>query len=148
MFKHILAPIDGSEISMQAGRKAIDLAKQFKSRLTAIMASATYRRLSDEGYMAPVIEVSRREWEQNVAGRAQVILNSFAEEASDAGVKCVVMHVFNDQPARVIVEAAKTNGCDLIVMGSHGYGQFKQVVLGSQTARVLSLSKIPVLVYR
>ena len=148
MFTHIMVPIDGSEMSMQAGRKAIELAKRFKSKLSAIMASATYRRLSDEGYMAPVIDVSRREWEKNVAGRAQVILNSFADEARDVGVKCVVMHVFNDQPARVIIDAAKTNGCDLIVMGSHGYGQFKQVVLGSQTSRVLSQSTIPVLVYR
>lgn len=148
MFKHILVPIDGSEISMQAGRQAIALAQQFKAKLTAVMASATYRRLSDEGYMAPVIEVSRREWENSVAGRAQVILDTFADEARDKGVKCTGMHVFNDQPARVITDTAKTNGCDLIVMGSHGYGQFKQVVLGSQTARVLSQSKVPVLVYR
>ncbi|MEQ1772528.1 MAG: universal stress protein [Burkholderiales bacterium] len=148
MFSHILVPIDGSEISMLAGRKAIALAKQVKAKLTTIMVSASYRRLSDEGYMAPVIDISRRAWEKNVADRAQVILNGLAGEAKDAGVKCISMHVFNDQPHRVIINAAKTNDCDLIVMGSHGRGGFKQLMLGSETARVLSHSKIPVLVYR
>jgi nucleotide-binding universal stress UspA family protein len=148
MFTHILVAIDGSEISLQAGRKAIALAKQNKAKLTAIMASPTYRRMSDEGYMAPVLDVSRREWEQSVADRAQGMLNAFAAEAKDEGVKCIGMHVFNDQPHRAIIDAAKANDCDLIVLGSHGYGQFKSVVLGSQTSRVLSNSKVPVLVYR
>lgn len=148
MFAHILVAIDGSDLSMQAGRKAIDLAKQNKAKLTAIMASPTFRRSSDEGFVAPALDVSRREWEKNVAERAQKKLDAFAADAKSAGVKCVGMHVFNDQPHRAIVDAAKANGCDLIVMGSHGYGGFKSVVLGSQTSRVLSGTKVPVLVYR
>lgn len=148
MFAHILVGIDGSEISLQAGRKAIDLAKQNKAKLTAIMASPTYRRVSDEGFAAPVIDVSRREWEKTVAERAQWKLDAIATEAKNAGVKCIGMHVFSDQPHRAIVDAAKANDCDLIVMGSHGYGGLKSVVLGSQTSRVLSSTKVPVLVYR
>jgi nucleotide-binding universal stress UspA family protein len=148
MFKHILVPIDGSEISMQAGRKAIALAKSFKSPMTVVMASASYRQLTDEGYLVPVMDISRREWEKNVAGRAQAILNRLVAEAKGAGVKCIGMHVFNDQPYRAIIDIAKKNDCDLIVMGSHGHGGFKQIVLGSETTRVLSHSKIPVLVYR
>lgn len=148
MFKHILVPIDGSEISLQAGRKAIELARQFKAKMTAVMISASYRRMSDEGYMAPVLDVSRRAWEQNVTARARETLDRFVNEARDGGVKCISMHVFKDEPYRVIVDTAKTNGCDLIVMGSHGHGGFKQLMLGSETARVLSHSKVPVLVYR
>ncbi len=148
MFKHILAPIDGSDISIEACRKAIALARQFKARMTLLTASTTYRQLTDEGYLVPVAVFSRREWEASVAERAQAILNRFATEAKDAGVQCAVVHGFNDQPHRLIIDTATENDCDLIVMGSHGYGQFKQAVLGSQTARVLSHSKIPVLVYR
>jgi nucleotide-binding universal stress UspA family protein len=56
--------------------------------------------------------------------------------------------VFRDEPHQEIIDPAKKSGCDLIVMGSHGYGGLKQLVLGSETTRVLSHSKIPVLVYR
>lgn len=54
----------------------------------------------------------------------------------------------DDRPSHTIVDTANANGCDLIVMGSHGYGPLRQWVLGSQTIRVLSLTRIPVLVCR
>jgi nucleotide-binding universal stress UspA family protein len=148
MFKHILVPIDGSEISIQAGRKAIALAKHFKAKMTAVTASASFRQLMDEGYLVPIADFSRREWEASVAGRAQAILGRFVTEAKDAGVACAAVHVFNDEPHQAIVDTAKKNDCDLIVIGSHGHGGFKQLMLGSETVRVLSHSKIPVLVYR
>lgn len=148
MFKHILVPIDGSERSLQAGRKALALAKEANSAVTTVMVSPTYRRLSDEGYVAPVVPVARRKWEAGMAARAQAVLDDFSKEASDAGVECTGTHVFNDRPYRAIIDAATGNDCDLVVMGSHGYGGFKQFMLGSETAHVLSHSKIPVLVYR
>jgi nucleotide-binding universal stress UspA family protein len=76
------------------------------------------------------------------------VLDAVAADAKNAGVKCDTTHLFRDMPYAAIIDTAKKNGCDLIVMGSHGYGGFKQFVLGSETTRVLSHSKIPVLVYR
>jgi nucleotide-binding universal stress UspA family protein len=148
MFKHILTPIDGSEISILAGRKAIALAKVFKAKMSVVTASASFRQLTDEGYLVPIAAFSRREWESSVAGRAQAILSRIEGEAKDAGVSCASVHVFNDQPHQAIIDTAKKNECDLIVIGSHGHGGFKAMMLGSETLRVLSNSKIPVLVYR
>jgi nucleotide-binding universal stress UspA family protein len=140
--------MDGSEIATQAGRKAIALAKVFKAKLTVVTASASFRQLTDEGYMVPIADFSRREWEKSVTERAQAILNRFATEAKDAGVACATVHVFNDQAYQAIIDTAKKSDCDLIVIGSHGHGGIKAMMLGSETLRVLSHSKIPVLVYR
>lgn len=148
MFTNILIPTDGSELSMQVSRRAVDLAKVFKAKATIVLVSPTFRQLTDEGFLAPSTSVNKREWEKSVTERARKVLDAIAAEARDAGVKCDTLHVFRDLPYLAIVDTAEKNGCDLIVMGSHGYGGFKQFVLGSETTRVLSHSKIPVLVYR
>jgi nucleotide-binding universal stress UspA family protein len=146
MVQHILAPIDGSALSLQAGSHAIELAKWFGARLSAVMACPSFPQLKDKGYLPP--DVDRMEWDQSIAERAQAILARFEAQANSAGVTCGTVLVINDHPYRTIVDTARENGCDLIVMGSHGYGRFKQWVLGSQTTGVLSHTKIPVLVYR
>ena len=148
MFTNILIPTDGSELSVQAGHHAIALAKTFKAKATAVLVSPTFRQLMDEGFVGPMVSLSESEWEDSVTERARAVLDAVAAEAKAAGVKCETVHVFRDQAYVAIIDAAKKNDCDLIVMGSHGYGGFKQWVLGSETTRVLSHSKIPVLVYR
>ena len=70
MFKHILSPIDGSELSIRAGRHAIALAKGFNARLSAVMVCASFQQFTDKGYLAPVLDMDRRGWEQGVAARA------------------------------------------------------------------------------
>ncbi len=148
MFKHILVPLDGSGLSLKAGRRAIDLAKREKSRLSAMMACPTYQHLADKGYPPPVLKANRKGWENDMAERARGILEQFAAEAEQSGVTCATVVVVDDPPHHAIVETARENDCDLIVMGSHGHGGVKQLILGSQTSGVLSHSKIPVLVYR
>ncbi|MEQ1773527.1 MAG: universal stress protein [Burkholderiales bacterium] len=148
MFTNILIPTDGSELSAQAANRAIALAKIFKAKATIVLVSPTYKQLTDEGFMGPSSSVSKREWEKGIAARAGKVLDTAAAEAKRAGVTCETVHVFRDQPHLAIVDTAKKSGCDLIVMGSHGYGGVKQLLLGSETTRVLSHSKIPVLVYR
>lgn len=148
MFTNILIPTDGSELSIQVGQRAIEMAKAFKARVTAVLVSPTFKQLTDEGFVGPSMSVNKREWEKGVAERAQRVLDVVAAAAKAAGIKCEPVHVYRDSPYVAIVDTAKKNGCDLIVMGSHGYGGFKQFLLGSETSRVLSHSKIPVLVYR
>ena len=65
-----------------------------------------------------------------------------------AGVACNALHVFGDAPYEAIIDAAEKNGCDMIAMGSHGHSGVKQFFVGSETTRVLSHTKIPVVVYR
>lgn len=148
MYQHILAAIDGSELSLQAGRTAIRLATLCKARLSAVMACPTFVQLQDKGYLPPEVAISRTDWEQGIANRARGILARFEAEAQVAGVTCGTALVIDDHPWHTIVDAANVNGCDLIVMGSHGYGPIRQWVLGSQTTRVLSHTGIPVLVCR
>lgn len=148
MFTHILIPTDGSELSAEAGRNAFKLAKALKARATIVLVSPTFKQLTNEGYLVPEMTTDKSDWQKSVTERARKVLDAAAAEATDAGVKCDTVHVFRDTAYVAIIDTAKKNGCDLIVMGSHGYGGFKQWVLGSETTRVLSQSKIPVLVYR
>ncbi len=148
MFAHMLIPTDGSDMSTRASHGAIKLAKALKSRITVVLVSPSFSRLANEGYTLPVLDVDRADWEHGVNGRATNILDAAAADAAKAGVPCETLHVFGDEPHAAIINAAKDDGCDLIVMGSHGWGGFKQMVLGSETTRVLSQSTIPVLVYR
>ena len=148
MFTHVLTPVDGSELSIGAARRAMDFAELCEAELTILMVSPTYRQLSDEGFVAPTVNEIRRRWKERMTERATKVLGKLASEASGAGVKCKVVHVFADAPYKAIIDTAKKNGCNVVVMGSHGHGGVKQFMLGSETMRVLSHSKIPVLVYR
>lgn len=148
MFTHILAPTDGSALSARAASRAIELAQANKAKATFIMVSPTYRQLTDEGYLIRGTTADKRKWEASAAERARKVIDAATAEAKSAGIKCEAVHLFRDLPYQAIVDTATKNGCDLIVMGSHGYGGIKQWVLGSETTRVLSHSKVPVLVYR
>lgn len=148
MFTNILIPTDGSALSAKATQSALSLAKLHKARVTVLMVSPTFRQMADEGFILPGLQMNKRDWEESAGKRARNVLDDVAGQAASAGIKCETVHVFKDMPHAAIIDTAKKQGCDLIVMGSHGYGGFKQWVLGSETTRVLSQSKIPVLVYR
>ena len=77
---------------------------------------------------------------------AEKILNGVAEEARQAGVICETVQIEEDHPYEAIIETAKQRGCDLIVMASHGRSGIAAIVLGSVTTKVLTHTKIPVLV--
>jgi nucleotide-binding universal stress UspA family protein len=68
-------------------------------------------------------------------------------DAPPAGIRCETMHAKHDQPWAAIIETTGQEGCDLIVMASHGSAGAAAIVLGSETNKVLTHSKIPVLVY-
>ena len=148
MFTHVLTPVDGSELSLGAARHGMELAKLCNAKLTSIMVSPTYRQHSQDGFVLPTVQVIRERWEEQMSERAQNVLDQICVESGRAGITCNSVHVFGDAPYQAIIDAARTHNCDVVVMGSHGYGGFKQFILGSETARVLSHSVIPVVVYR
>ena len=67
---------------------------------------------------------------------------------AEAGVECTVTSATSDVPYEAIIEAAEKSGCDLIFMASHGRRGISGFLLGSETNKVLTHSKVPVLVYR
>jgi nucleotide-binding universal stress UspA family protein len=148
MYSHILVPIDGSELSVSAADKAIALAKLCGAKVSVLMVTPTYRQIHSEGYIVPVVNTVRERWEQQQTERAKAILDKVCAAAGKSGVKCETLHVFGDAPYESIIEAANKQGCDIIAMGSHGHGGVKQFLVGSETTRVLSHTKLPVVVYR
>ena len=83
---------------------------------------------------------------ERAKAHAQKILNGVAEQARAAGVACETVQIEQNHPYEGIIETAERRGCDLIVMASHGRSGIAAIVLGSTTTKVLTHTKIPVLV--
>lgn len=144
MFKHILLPTDGGELSMKAIRQGLQLAKQLNAKVTTLIVRAPLREFVAEGITIPVPEEAQRDYARQI----DKLLDAARTEAATAGVACEAMQVVNDEPWRGIIDAAKSKGCDLICMSSHGRRGVSAFLLGSETQKVLTHSTVPVLVYR
>ena len=147
--KHILLPTDGSKLSNQAVKQAIELAKALGAKITAVHVVGGYHQfLPDEGFVMPEIPALKKRFEQEQAVRAKKILDSVKGAAQMAGVACDVVVATSDVPYEMIIKQATKLKCDLIIMASHGRRGFQGILLGSETQKVLTHSKIPVLVCR
>jgi len=146
MFKNILIPTDGSELSQRAVRMAVSLAKLHQARLTGIHVIPDYHLLiAYEGAFDPVTE---ERIEEEAKERAESYLAFVRKCAQDEGVACDTLCETSDHPYDAILKAANSRQCDLIVMTSHGRKGIAAVLLGSETRKVLTHSKIPVLIVR
>lgn len=145
MYKHILIPTDGSALSNQAIHHGVALAKTFGAAVSALTVSPTFHNFALDPAQ---VTATAEQYEKDCLARAEKHLAVARVEAGIAGVPCETMHVINDQPYQVIIDTAKTAPCDLIVMASHGRRGMSALLLGSETSKVLTHSKIPVLVCR
>ena len=145
MYKHILIPTDGSELSEKALTQGIALAKSIGAKVTAITVSETFHTFSVDPVM---ITDTPEQYQKHCEDRAEKYLSVAKNAAKAAGVAYEGMHVTHDHPHEAIINAAKDKGCDLIFMASHGRKGMSAVVLGSETVKVLTHSKIPTLVCR
>lgn len=147
MYKNILVATDGTRLSGKAIIQAIALAKALGARLTAFYASPDYPLpVYAEG--AIVEPMSRREYAAICKDEADRILGAVAAKAKSARVAFSAVHVVNSTPWRAILAAARRHRCDAIVMASHGRRGISALLLGSETQKVLTHSKIPVVVVR
>jgi nucleotide-binding universal stress UspA family protein len=145
MFKHILLPTDGSPLSEAAMQKGIQFAKTINARVTGFCVIPKLRYFSYNSDIGPEFQ------KQAVAAvQSEVSKNLLAIEkaAREAGVACETAKETSDQPYKAIFEAAQKSECDLIIMASHGRRGIEGLLIGSETQKVLTHSKIPVLVYR
>ena len=145
MYKNILVTTDGSECSERAIGQAVELAKFFGAKLTAVTVTPPLQFLTVEGVVYP--EDPER-YQQMTDAQAKAALSVVAKAAEAAGVTCELVQIESPQPYEGIIQTAKDKGCDLIVMASHGRRGISALLLGSETQKVLTHSKIPVLVYR
>jgi nucleotide-binding universal stress UspA family protein len=128
----ILVPIDFSERCLGAARYAISLVEHFQSELTLLHVVSTVDDLSPE---AAALNADRRE-------KAQKALDDFL---------CAALNHLNTRrvlregdPAEIIVDQARRDASDMIMMPTHGYGSFRRLLLGSVTAKVLHDAPCPV----
>ena len=145
MYKHILIPTDGSELSKKAVDHGIGLAKALNAKVTAVTVSEPFHVFAVEPGM---LTDTPDEYEKRIAALAGKYLKAAKDAATAAGVACDVVQVEHEHPYETIIDTARKRGCDAIVMASHGRRGVSAVVLGSETVKVLTHSNIPVVVVR
>ena len=150
MFKRILVPTDGSALSARAVKYAVKLARSSGARLVAFHAIPAFRPIAyGDGAFAPYPELySEPEYKRVAEKAAQRMLDRAAAMAKAGKVRCETRTAYGAPPWEAIIKAAKSQRCDLVVMASHGRKGLSGVLLGSETTKVLTHSKTPVLVCR
>ncbi len=144
MFKHLLLPTDGSQLSEVAIQKGIQFAKSIGARVTGFYAIPEFRVFT---YRTEMLEDTREEFAKNSRGEAEAYLAVIEKAAKQAGVTCDTASATGDQAYQSIIKIAEGKGCDLIMMASHGRRGVQGLLIGSETQKVLTHSRIPVLVY-
>ena len=145
MFKHILIPTDGSELSNLAIANGVTFAKEMNANITGLTVTPPFHNFSVE---AMQVSSSVDDYDTHANQLAERNLRVLSDAASKAGVSCEVIHRVNEHPYEEIVTTAQDFGCDVIFQASHGRRGIKALVLGSETNKVLTHTKIPVLVFR
>jgi nucleotide-binding universal stress UspA family protein len=146
MFKNILFPTDGSDLSDKATARVIELAQVHGGRIVAISVIQPFPivPLGDSGMVAPDTGV----YENHMERVAQQNVNKVAAAASAANIPFEGLVSLAPSPYQEIVAAAEKYGCDAIVMASHGRSGLNRLFLGSETQKVLAHTHLPVLVLR
>ncbi|MDX2202622.1 MAG: universal stress protein [Hyphomicrobiaceae bacterium] len=137
MHKHILIATDGSKLADKGVDAGLELAKCLGARVTAVTVSEPHTHLApDIGFVdLPADEDG-----------AQDVLADVGDRAARMEVRCETVHVRNEFPAEAILREAERRQCDLIVMSSHGRRALGRALLGGEAVRVVTSSRVPVLV--
>ena len=147
MFKHILVPTDGSQLSSDTAKRAIAFAKETGAKVTFFFAKPDYP-VAFYGEGALIDPTTPDKFAEMAEQQANEILAAHEAAAKADGVVSAGVSSVSDVPYEAIIAAADQAGADLIFMASHGRRGFSGLLLGSETQKVLTHSKIPVLVYR
>jgi nucleotide-binding universal stress UspA family protein len=144
MFKRILVPTDGSDITAKAVDAAIELARSLNAQLYTISVKEPfpYSAISE---MQPTPPQEFFDAQERIAAKR---VQAVVDLSQKAGVSCQSHTVEALHPWEAIIEHAKRSECDLLVMASHGRRGVSALLLGSETQKVLTHTKVPVLVVR
>jgi nucleotide-binding universal stress UspA family protein len=144
MFKHILVPVDGSGTAMLAVNEAISLARAFESTITLVNVIDYYPFVGIGADYA----FGQTEYMEAATASANQALDAATAAVRGAGMECAHKVVEGEVVHEGILETANACGADLIIMGSHGRHGIEKLLLGSVVQRVLSHTRVPVLVMR
>jgi nucleotide-binding universal stress UspA family protein len=145
VYKHILIATDGSELASKALAQGLEFGRLLNARVTVVTVTRPFPMPAYGTLPAgPLIEA----YEKATAESAGRILASASDAAKTKRIACGTLHAKDEDTAGAVVGTAQSKGCDLIVMGSHGYRGVTRLLLGSVAMKVLTLSNTPVLICR
>jgi nucleotide-binding universal stress UspA family protein len=145
MYSNVLIPTDGSQLAGKAVEHGLALAKRIGARVTVLTVLPPFHTFTTDAQM---IEDTPDQYKVRMQKHAEKTLSAVAQAAQAAGVACETVQVEHEHPYQAIIDTAGSKDCDLIVMASHGRHGVSAIVLGSETVKVLTHCKIPVLVHR
>ena len=146
MFKIILVPTDGSDLSLKAADIAIELAKATQGRIVAVSVADPFPQSLPSDGSSVTIDVEGHE--RHARAVAESHASRVASIAASAGIPCETKVALAYSPYLEIVNTAQREGCDLICIASHGRSGISKLLLGSETQKVLAHTALPVLVVR
>ena len=146
MFKHILLPTDGSPVANKAAKAGIALAHRLGAKVTAYCAVEELQPIYVESYTFDQKTIDDLEERARKTGQKRV--DAIGKMAKAAGIPFASLVTKAHTPYEGIIDAAKKRKCDVIFIASHGRRGLSRLVMGSVTQKVLSHSRIPVVVYR
>ena len=145
MYKKLLVPVDGHELSARSMNESLALAKPLGATVVAFVGEPA-PQMPSVGRTAAGAMAELNRHEDQVTTHARKVLGEFEARAMEAGVPFEGHYVQTDHVDRAIAETAERLGCDLIVMATHGRGAFGELLFGSHTKAVMSRTKVPLLV--
>jgi nucleotide-binding universal stress UspA family protein len=148
MYTNILMSTDGSDVAKKGVQQGIALAKALNAKATVITVTEPLEVDYGGGHAGGWIP-SQEEFDRFEAAckeSASKVLDEVRAMTKQIGISAELLHVPDAYPASAIIETAKSRGCDLIVMASHGRRGLRKLFLGSQTSLVLADASVPVLV--
>jgi nucleotide-binding universal stress UspA family protein/hemerythrin-like domain-containing protein len=143
MYRHLLVALDDTPLSTEAASRSVALARAVGARVTFFHA---YMVEGASSTGAPERMISPATLSEATAGSVRTLFARAEAVAREASVPYTSLTVRSDRPHEAILDAAETQGCDLVCMASHGPAGIKGLMLGSQTQKVLQHTTIPVLV--
>ena len=147
-YRHILVPTDGSKLSNAAAKSAAKLASEMGAKITAVYVIRPFEPPAYPEAVALYAAYGEKQFQQAARKDAKQAIAKVKAAAAAAKVDIEGLAVTARSPWRAIVDTAKSKKCDLIVMASHGRKGLEALLLGSETQKVLTHSKTPVLVCR
>ena len=149
MYHKILIPTDGSELSQKAIEDGVALAKAIGANLVFVAVTQPLHTINNDPKFAAAMPADLKAFvHEYLFDNQSAKLKTAKELASASDVSSEVIEIESEQVYEGIIEVAEASGCDLILMASHGRSGVSAIVLGSETVKVLTHSKIPVLVHR
>jgi nucleotide-binding universal stress UspA family protein len=145
MYANILLSTDGSDVARKGVKHGMNLAKALNAKVTVINVAEPLLLVD---YWSGVSQEEVDRFDAACNQRAGIVLEEARAMAKQIGIASELLHIPNAHPATAIIDTAKSRGCDLIVMASHGRRGLRKLFLGSQTSEVLADASVPVLVVR